>query len=321
MNIGLPVLAGADDSTGDHTVARSARGPARVGCRARRSLQVLALAAGLACAGSGAATEPATEPGQSATTATARPSPLPSVEDIIGRNTVARGGRKAWRAVNTLSEFGHMEVAKINALAGGPQARRRTSGTAPRESALPFTMHMKRPHKLHLEIQYQGATAIQVFDGTQGWTILPSPKGPVATPFPPGAALAAAMQQDLDGPLIDSAAKGVQVALDGTEPVDGREAYRLKLTLRDGQVRHLWVDAESFLDTKIDGTRIIGGKAWPVETYFSAYKKVHGLSIPHALETTVAGVRSTERIVIDRVVLNPVLDDSVFAPPFPERTP
>lgn len=240
--------------------------------------------------------------------------PLLSVNQIVERNAAARGGLAAWRSLDSLSEFGHMEIAKLAASMAVPKSERRSNGMKPREPSMPFTMHLKRPHQLHLEIQFQGATAVKVFNGKQGWTILPSSKGPVATPFPPQEVQAAAAQQDMEGPLIDSAAKGISVALEGMEIVDGRKTYRLKLVLNDGQVRHLWVDAETFLDAKIDGSRVIAGEVWPVETYFSSYKKVHGLSIPHVLDTAVAGVRSTERIVIDHVVINPILNESEFAP-------
>jgi hypothetical protein len=283
-------------------------------------MQVLALAAALALAGRAAAIEAPAEPAQPANTRVQQRSPVPSVEQIIERNAEARGGLNAWRAVSSISELGHLETGMISDPTGRHQDKRHT-GLAPRETQVPFTMHMKRPHKFQLQIEYQGATAIQTFDGALGWTILPSPKGPVAVPFPPSEAHAAAMQQDLDGPLIDSVAKGIRVDFEGTETVDGRDAYRLMLTLRDGQMRRLWVDAKTFLDTKIDGTRFIAGKAWPVETYFSDYKKIHGLSIPHALDTAVVGARSLERIVIDRVVLNPALGDSIFAPSLPAQSP
>jgi hypothetical protein len=187
--------------------------------------------------GCAAATETPAEPVHPSNTAVEQRSQAPSVEEIIERNAAARGGLSAWRAVKSISEFGHIEIGMIHAPAGRSQGARHAV-PAPREAPLPFTMHMKRPHKLQIEIQYKGATAIQTFDGKQGWTILPSPKGPVAVPLSPDEAQAAATQQDLDGPLIDSVVKGTRVAFEGTETVDGRDTYRLMLTLRDGQVRH-----------------------------------------------------------------------------------
>src|SRR5258708_24818161 len=49
--------------------------------------------------------------------------------------------------------------------------------------------------------------------------------------------------------------------------------YRLKLTYKTGEVRHLWIDARTFLDAKIEGTpRRWDGKTRTVATYFRDYK-------------------------------------------------
>lgn len=245
--------------------------------------------------------------------------PKITVAEIIARNADARGGIEAWRAIAGLSEVGRMETVPLNVISGAHKQRAdahaKKIDAVARDRAIPFTLHMQRPHKMYLEIQYNGATAIQVFDGVQGWTVTPTPNGAVAVKYAPQTARATAAQQDLDGPLIDSAAKGTKVALEGVELVDGRNTYRLALTLRDGLERHLWIDTENFLDIKIDGTRIVAGTPWPVETYFSGYKMVHGLQIPHILDTAIGGARTTERIVIDHITLNPVLSETLFAPP------
>ena len=115
--------------------------------------------------------------------------------------------------------------------------------------------------------------------------------------------------------MIDAAAKGTKVDVEALESVNGHDNYRLKLTTKDGTVRHLWIDANTYLDTKVDGTRIAGGRSWPTATYFTAYRKVGGVVVPHVIETAISDVHSTERVVIDRVVLNTHLEDSYFAPP------
>jgi hypothetical protein len=96
--------------------------------------------------------------------------------------------------------------------------------------------------------------------------------------------------------------------------VGDSEAYKLKLTLKNGQTQHVWVDTRTFLDVKIDGTpRRLDGKYHPVATYLRDYKAVSGLMVPYLLETAVEGVRQVERIQIESVVVNPKLDDSLFA--------
>jgi len=133
------------------------------------------------------------------------------------------------------------------------------------------------------------------------------------------------MQADLDGPLLDYVAKGSRVELDGLEKVEGRDAYKLKLTLRSGQALHVWVDAETFLEAKIEGQpRRLDGTEHPVEIYYRDYRTVDGLQIPFVLETktlpvvkTKLGFKDTpvptEKISIDKVEVNPKLGESVFA--------
>jgi hypothetical protein len=137
----------------------------------------------------------------------------------------------------------------------------------------------------------------------------------------------ASMQSDLDGPLVDYAAKGTRVELDADEKVEGRDTYKLKLTMKNGQVLHVWIDSQSFLETKIEGApRRLDGVDHPVEIYFRDYRAVDGLKMPFVLETKVLpvaknafGLRDTpvpvERITVEKVEVNPKLEESHFSKP------
>jgi hypothetical protein len=115
--------------------------------------------------------------------------------------------------------------------------------------------------------------------------------------------------------------------VDGMEKVEDRDAYKLKLTLKNGEAIHVWVDAETFLEAKIEGQpRRLDGKDHPVEIYYSDYRPVSGLQIPFVLETRVLSVAKpslgfkdtqvpAEKIIIDKVAVNPQLDDSNFSKP------
>jgi hypothetical protein len=180
---------------------------------------------------------------------------------------------------------------------------------------LPFVMELKRPRKTRLEIRFKGQTAVQVYDGHQGWKLRPFLGRREVEPFTAEELRVASAQTDLDGPLIDYARKGNKVELEGTEPVEGHDAFRLKVTSEDGQVRHVWVDTQTYLDVKVDGSRRLDGKPRPVWTTFRDYRPVNGLMIPHVLETTVEGVPGSEKILVERVALNPQLDDAQFSKP------
>ena len=218
-----------------------------------------------------------------------------TVAQIVDKDVAAKGGLQAWRAVLTITYSGKMD-------AGGKQ-----------DTQLPFLMQLKRPHKTRMEIEFQNDKAIQVYDGSKGWKFRPFLGRRDVEPYSAAELQAASTEPDLDGFLVDYAAKGTQVTLEGMEKVEGRDAYKLKLTMKGGQVRHLWVDAESFLDVKVEGTPTrMDGKMRPVEVYFRDYKNVNGLMVPYVLETTVQGNKKSHKMTIESVVVNPNLNDSLF---------
>jgi hypothetical protein len=80
---------------------------------------------------------------------------------------------------------------------------------------------------------------------------------------------------------VDYAAKGSRIDLEGAETVEGRDTYKLKVTEKNGQAVHVWVDAETFLETKAEGQpRRLDGTDHPVELYYRDYRTVDGLLIP-----------------------------------------
>jgi outer membrane lipoprotein-sorting protein len=257
-----------------------------------------------------------------------------SAAAIVDRNVAARGGLQAWRAVQTLSLEGKLGAGgNRRATLPVPPVKGPTpnlSGIPQRpvdEAQLPFVMELKRPRKMRVELAFKGQTAIQVFDGANGWKVRPFLNRRVVEPYTAEEMKSASMQADLDGPLVDYAAKGTKIELDGVEKVEDRDTYKLKLTMNNGQSIHVWIDAQSFLETKIEGQpKRMDGEYRPVEVYYRDYRPVNGLQIPYILETRVlpltqksVGLRNTpvppEKIVIEKVVVNPKLDESLFSKP------
>ncbi len=221
-----------------------------------------------------------------------------SAAQIVDKSVAAIGGLQAWRAVQTISFSGRME-------AGGKQ-----------NTQLPVLLELKRPHKSRVEIEFQGDKAIQVYDGVKGWKYRPFLGRTDVEPFSPQELQAASIEPDLDGALVDYAAKGTKLNLEGVEKVEGRDAYKLKLRMKDGNVRRVWVDTQTFLELKTEGSpRRMDGRMRHVEIYYRDYKNVNGLMVPHVLETAVEGVKRSYKMVFETVLLNPKLDDSLFVAP------
>jgi outer membrane lipoprotein-sorting protein len=240
-----------------------------------------------------------------------------SAAEIVDKNVSARGGLPAWRAVQALSITGKMDAGGNNrpTLAIPGNRGSQLPPQRPNEQIqLPFTMELKRPRKSRLELQFNGQTAVQVYDGTNGWKLRPFLNRHEVEPFTAEEMSAASLQADLDGPLVDYVAKGTKVELEGIEKVENHDTYNLKLTLKGGQVQHVWIDAQTFLDVKIGGTpRRLDGKYHEVATYFRDYRSVDGVVLPYVLETAVDGVKQMEKIQIESVAVNPKISDSRFA--------
>ena len=261
-----------------------------------------------------------------------------SATDIAAKNVAARGGLQAWRAVQTMAMSGKMGAGGNQRAAQpipvpGKKGRLAMPKRPSEEVQLPFVMELARPRKMRLELQFNGQTAIQVFDGANGWKVRPFLNRREVEPYTTEEMKMASAQSDLDGPLVDYAAKGTKIDLDGIEKVGDRDSYKLKLTLKGGQETHVWVDAETFLETKIEGQpRRLDGTYHPVEVYYRDYRSVSGLRIPFVLETKVLPVAKTatgfkdppvpvEKLIIEKVTVNPKLDDSQFSKPKIDATP
>jgi hypothetical protein len=254
-----------------------------------------------------------------------------SAAQIVDKNVAARGGLQAWRAVQTLSLQGEMGAGgnQRASLALPTPHGKDIADSLPRrpaeEAQLPFLMELKRPRKMRLELQFNGQTAVQVYDGTNGWKFRPFLNRNDVEPYSKEEQEIASHREDLDGPLVDYAAKGSRVELDGTEKVEGRQTYKLKVIEKTGRTVHVWVDAETFLEAKVEGQpRVLDGAAHPVEVYYRDYRSVDGLKIPFVLETRVLpvgknalGLRDTpvppEKVVIDKVQVNPKFDEKLFS--------
>lgn len=223
-----------------------------------------------------------------------------SAAQISERNAAARGGVAAWRAVQSMTMTGEMD-------AGGKT-----------DAKVPYTMSLKRPHMSRLEIRFDNQTAVQTYDGKQGWKYRPYLGRAEAEPLTPAELQSEQASDELDGPLIDAERKGTRVEVAGVDKVEGKDTYRLRLTNAAGASRNLWIDAASFLEVKIDGEpRKLDGRAHKVAVFFRDYKSVNGLNIPHTLETVVEGVKQTRKIVVKSVAINPKLDDALFGKPQP----
>jgi outer membrane lipoprotein-sorting protein len=232
-------------------------------------------------------------PGLVLATVLAAPAAAQTVDEVIAKSFEARGGLDKLKAVQS--------VRMTGTISGGPMD-------------VPMVIEMKRPASVRMEVTVQGALAVQAYDGTTAWGISPMGTGQPET-LPAEAARALAAQADIDGPFVDSEAKGHRVELLGREKAGGRDAFKLKVTRKDGGVEYYFFDALSYLPVRVEGKQVVQGTEIEGEGTIGDYKEVGGFLWPHSMQNGVKGRPEKQTITIDRIEINPPIDDARFRRP------
>ena len=217
----------------------------------------------------------------------------PTAEQIVARHVEARGGLKKIRAIRTLRETGRV-----------------TEG--PNREAL-VTRELKRPSFSRFEITFQGVTGVFVADGTKGWKLNPFDGELEPRPLSEEAVREAAEQADIEGPLVDWKAKGHTIELLGKDVVGGRVVWKIRMTLKSGDLRYEYLDAKNFERLRTDSTRTVKGRPVQITATFGDYRKVSGASFPRWVEISASGRPQKLRITVDKVEVNPPLAEDRFA--------
>ena len=218
------------------------------------------------------------------------------VDEILTKYLEALGGSARWNDVKTLKYTGKMDsMGKLFQMA----------------------IVYKRPDKCRIDFSLGHIYFIQSYDGREAWKYNPTTEGSKPEGLEGGEAEDLVETCDFDGPFIDYKAKGHKIELIGKEKIDGREAYNLKVTFRNGNVDNYYLDAKTYLPFMVKGSSKLNGKDAPSTTSIDQYINTGGLLIPYYFKFDVEGGEGSEIIKVSTVELNADLDDTVFV--FPRR--
>ena len=224
-----------------------------------------------------------------------------TVDELVSKNIEARGGLAKIKAVKSMKMTGHLTI--------GP-------GTE-----APMTIELTRPNKMRLDFTVQGTTISQAYDGKQGWQLNPLGDSKTAKRMSPDDQKEAEEQADIDGPLVDWKTKGHKVELVGKEKFEGTDAYKLRVTLKTGSVRYMFLDANSFLYIHGEEKRTIRGTEMETEQTIGDYKDVGGLLMPHSFESGVKGHPEKQKLTIEKIELDVPISDERYAMPAQKEEP
>jgi len=82
----------------------------------------------------------------------------------------------------------------------------------------------------------------------------------------------------------------------------------------------VWIDAQTFLDVQVDHqVRTPLGQTVVVLVDYSDFRSVEGLQIPLEIVSGAVASDKKDKLTIDKVSLNPALDDGIFTRPAPAQ--
>ena len=183
------------------------------------------------------------------------------------------------------------------------------------EPANPFIVEVARPGKIRTQVTFPQGVWLQVFDGRRGWIVSPFAKSAGPVPMSEEELRNAPEQADIDGALVDTAKKGIHLQLEGKEQVDGRDAWRIRVTRGNGAVRYLDLDVATSQKVRWEGELGSGAERKMNRSTFSDYRTVSGLSFPFRIVSGVVGEAPNQEIVFEKIEVNPAIPGSAFESP------
>ena len=217
----------------------------------------------------------------------------PTVDDIIAKNIKAKGGLEKLKSMQTMQMTGKATLQGMD---------------------VSMKIYSKRPNMTRQEVTLQDKTIVSAYDGTTAWWV--NPLAGVDTPQELTGPQADSLkdQADFDGALTDYKTKGTTVELVGTEDVEGRKAYHLKVTKKSGQVQQYYLDAESGIDLRVVTTLEQGGQQLSLASDLSNYQDINGIMIPFAMKQSMNG-QPMLQMTVEKVEFNVPIDDALFKMP------
>ena len=225
--------------------------------------------------------------------AAAEESPL-TADQIVQKHVAALGGIDKLNAIRTLVVTGKASIL------GQLEA--------------PLLIRVMRPNRMRLEIEFQGHTLVQAFDGVNAWTVNPMTGSGPKQSNEEDTRAAQESSDFIGGNLVDYKSKGNTIELVDKEDLDGVTVYQLKLTKKNGSVEYDYLDAESFLPVKTEAKRRQLGQEVRYESKISDYKPVEGVLMPFSVQQMVNGHLAME-IKIEKMDANVPLDAAIFKMP------
>jgi hypothetical protein len=209
-----------------------------------------------------------------------------TADEIITKHIDAIGGKSAWKSVNSFKMTGSVtaqgtEVTIVITAVHGKGARQ--------------------------DITLMGMTGYSFVTPTEGWAFMPFNGQQKPEALTADRVKQSQDELDIQGELIDYQAKGHTIELLGKEDVDGTECWKIKVNLKSGKTKTLFIDPSNFYLIRETSKITSDGQEHEQTTNFSNFQKLpEGITIPMTIGTGMG------ELLIKKVEINTKIDDSLF---------
>src|SRR5579864_4735891 len=222
-----------------------------------------------------------------------------TADELVSKNIQAKGGIEKIKAIKSARMSGKLYVQGITANMG---------------------QENMRPNLVRETTSLQGMTAIIAYDGTTGWQIQPFQGHKDPELMGEDDLRDLLLDADFDGPLVDYKEKGSTVDYLGHDVVDGDDALRLKITLKNGDIIYDYLDPDTFIEIRREIQQFIRGSVRDRVVGLGSYKPVAGVMYPFSISQGPKDNPEGQTTTVQTMDVNVTIDPADFALPASLRT-
>lgn len=210
-----------------------------------------------------------------------------TADEVVNKYITAIGGTEKLRAINSVVRKGTLNANGMK---------------------IPINSYTVNGKGMRQDYTVNGMTGFTILTSTDGWNYNPFMGQSKAEPMTADDVKKDQDELDATDDLLDYASKGTTVEYLGTDDVEGTECYKLKLTMKSGKEKTVYISTEDNMLVKTSEKVTANGQEQEASVMYSNYKEVNGIKFAFAINSPFGPID------FDSIEINTEVDDALFQP-------